>query len=75
MIFGILLILTSFIDISWGDEHYHTKVIQNNLNPKWEGDDKASWTIDVIEETRLQDEPLVFKVVDGFLFTTIGNGP
>lgn len=45
--------------MAWGDEHRHTEVKDNDLNPKWEN---ASWTIDVLEESRLQDEPLIFNV-------------
>lgn len=45
--------------MAWGDEHRHTGVKDNDLNPKWEN---ASWTIDVLEESRLQDEPLIFNV-------------
>ena len=43
----------------WGDEHKYTEVKNNDLNPKW---DNASWEIRVLEEARLQDEPLVFNV-------------
>lgn len=53
------VVIFSFVDVAWGDEHRYTKVKDNDLNPKWEN---ASWTIDVLEESRLQDEPLVFNV-------------
>lgn len=59
MVFLCWYLFCSFVDVAWGDEHRHTGVKDNDLNPKWEN---ASWTIDVLEESRLQDEPLIFNV-------------
>ena len=37
-----------------------TSVIENNLNPEWENE-TVSW--DILEESKLQDDPLIFRVV------------
>lgn len=48
----------SFVEISWGEEKYVTSVIENSLSPKWIGE---TWSLDVQDESRLQDDPLIFK--------------
>lgn len=49
----------SFVEISWGEEKYTTQVIENSLSPKWSGE---TWSLDIQDESRLQDDPLIFKV-------------
>lgn len=50
---------SSYVEVAWADERYVTSVIENNLNPEWENE-TVSW--DILEESKLQDDPLIFRV-------------
>ena len=52
---------SSYVEVAWADERYVTSVIENNLNPEWENE-TVTW--DVLEESKLQDDPLIFRVFE-----------
>ena len=56
----VLLLTCSFVEVAWADERYVTTVIENSLNPEWKNE-TVSW--DIQEESRLQDDPLIFRVI------------
>lgn len=56
----IRLLTCSFVEVAWADERYVTTVIENSLNPEWKNE-TVSW--DIQEESRLQDDPLIFRVI------------
>ena len=56
----LLFLTCSFVEVVWADERYVTTVIENSLNPEWKNE-TVSW--DIQEESRLQDDPLIFRVI------------
>ena len=56
----LLFLTCSVVEVVWADERYVTTVIENSLNPEWKNE-TVSW--DIQEESRLQDDPLIFRVI------------
>lgn len=53
------VLMCSYVEVVWADEKYVTEVIDGSLNPEWQN---ATTHWDILEESALQNDPLIFRV-------------
>eukprot|EP00516_Mucochytrium_quahogii_P000201 CAMPEP_0203760202 /NCGR_PEP_ID=MMETSP0098-20131031/13554_1 /ASSEMBLY_ACC=CAM_ASM_000208 /TAXON_ID=96639 /ORGANISM=" , Strain NY0313808BC1" /LENGTH=83 /DNA_ID=CAMNT_0050653679 /DNA_START=311 /DNA_END=559 /DNA_ORIENTATION=- len=50
----------AFVDVRFSNNAYQTSIVRKTLNPVWKEDTR----FDVADDSELQNEPLVFRVMD-----------
>uniref|UniRef100_A0A7S2W4C5 C2 domain-containing protein n=1 Tax=Mucochytrium quahogii TaxID=96639 RepID=A0A7S2W4C5_9STRA len=69
----------AFVDVRFSNNAYQTSIVRKTLNPVWKEDTR----FDVADDSELQNEPLVFRVMDHDVYSAddligtvyIGLGP